>query len=229
MIEFSRSRRSFRGFRRPVRFAPHSREMCSQVVLRTNEARRRCVSAFSLDPTFELLCCDRDVTPFRTADGATHQLPARTSDRENAKTGREKQSRPGVAWSEAGRLRFEHAAGETRRRTRTKRCGAAKVTPRPWSGVTGATGKPRASGRSEDWTGILRDRRAVLRTAGLNPRKVFSETRGCDFRIAHLRSELGPRLDPERTRVPRGLRLRPRLPRGFLVWLRGATPAERWR
>ena len=92
--------------------------------------------------------------------------------------------------------------------------------------VTGATGKPRASGRSDDRTGILRDRRAVLRTAGLTTRKVLSETRGCDFRIAHrrwlrpaatLRSELGPRLDTERTRAPRGLRLRPRLPRGFLV------------
>jgi hypothetical protein len=38
----------------------------------------------------------------------------------------------------------------------------------------------------------------------------------------NLQSELGPRPDTEWTRVPRGLRLRPRLPRGFLVMGRRA-------
>ena len=126
----------------------------------------------------------------------------------------------------------DHAAGETRRRPGPR--GAERRKPSRGRGAgTDATGKPRVSGRPADRTGILRDRRAVFRTAGLTTRKIFSETRGRDFRIAHrrrlrpaasLRSELGPRPDTERTRVPRGLRLRPRLPRDFLVMTAGGRP-----
>jgi hypothetical protein len=56
-------------------------------------------------------------------------------------------------------------------------CGAAKATPKPRCGYSEPLGNQGHRGRSEDRTGILRDRRAVVRAASLTTRKSFSETR----------------------------------------------------
>jgi hypothetical protein len=110
---------------------------------------------------------------------------------------------------------------------RAKRRGEARVAPRPWSGTrshreTEGTGDVRKAGRgsfgiverspdggSHDPQILPGDGRA--RSSDRNPAGGFGHRQ-------ELRSELGPRPDFEWTRVPRGLRLRPRLPRDFLVF-----------
>ena len=92
----------------------------------------------------------------------------------------------------------------------------------------GATGKPREPGTGGRPDGDPSGSSSGHRTASLTTRKVFPETgrsRSSDRTPAdgfghrqELHSELGPRPDIEWARVPRGLRLRPRLPRDFLVW-----------
>ena len=91
----------------------------------------------------------------------------------------------------------------------------------------GATGKPRAPGTVGRPDGDPSGSSSGHRTAGLTTRKIFPETgrsRSSDRTPAggfghrqELHSELGPRPNTGWARVPRGLRLRPRLPRDFLV------------
>jgi hypothetical protein len=114
-----------------------------------------------------LLGRDRHLLPSDCGDGNLSTAGS-IARRENASTGREKQSSLELPAPRSVVYVSGHVAGETRRRTRTTGAGRRKP-PRGRVGVTGATGKPRAPGRSEDRTGILRDRRAFVRTAGLNP------------------------------------------------------------
>lgn len=164
--------------------------------------------------------------------GETMAKPPTGPARENPISDREKQTGPQVATAERSVYFSRHAAGETRWRARTQGTTWRKPHRDLGAGHLEPPGDRGRRGRSEDRTGILRDRRAVVRTASLRARNNFSETRRdglrtvSDLRIAprqrlrplaRLQSELGPRPDIDWARVPRGLRLRSRLPRGFLV------------
>jgi hypothetical protein len=155
-----------------------------------------------------------------------------------------KSIRPWVCGGQGRGLLFPDATGETLRLPDSG-YGAAKAEP----GRTPTGRVPRGSGnRSSGWpgdrTGISRDRRAACRPADFRIRSsletgraVTGSLRSSDrgFSVS-ARRRLRPSTTSERswvpgptpigTRAPRGLRLRPMLPRGLLV-SGGDKPADR--
>jgi hypothetical protein len=169
-------------------------------------------------------------------------FPPPTAPRKLSITSRKRISALSCQHRGAG-LRFHPRRRGNPAAARIKRFGEVRAAPRPWCGNLEPPGNRGRQGRSGDRTGILRDRRAVTERRVSRLARSFRRRGGRDLRIAHLpgasaigkelHAELGPRPDTGWARVPRGLRLRPRLPRDFLVlWVpssRGISFGCAWR
>jgi hypothetical protein len=150
------------------------------------------------------------------AEGETQRRPLK------GKPGSGPERRETVASASPGQ-RETGGSGITRRRGETQGEGFPPPAGKPVGDGTRLSERgsfgivERSTGRRSHDLHSLRKRRERRRTATAFGPRWRPRRKRCGLRFAAPRTELGPRPDNERARVPRGLRLRSRLPRDFLV------------